>query len=452
MNNLQNRPKFTPENINALSPDEVFVFGSNLAGRHGSGAARAALDKFGAIYGQGVGLQGQSYAIPTMQGGVETIVPYVDEFIDFAKAHPEKFFYVTRIGCGIAGFRDEEIAPLFEKARNLDNVCLPESFVRLQCEQSKSCIAQEIENKQQFDHIQWLKRFQIASQNKRGFREERKEIFEGTVKYVQQNGYYIGSNHFAIDNDCIVSEYFNKPQKLSQSAKYDTMFSVINADCLETSEVLLNSGFNPCVLNLASRQNPGGGVLKGAGAQEENLFRRTNLFMSLFQYASYANEYGIKKSEYSYPLDRNTGGIYTENATVFRSSEKNGYCLLNKTFKMSFVTVAALSHPQLIKKDNLFYLIDELIEPTKEKIRTILRIAGKYKHDSLVLGAFGCGAFANPPNHIARLFKEVFLESEFFGVFKYVVFSIFEDHNSGLEHNPYGNVLPFFEVFNERTA
>lgn len=125
------RPIFTPEYINSLSPDEIFVFGSNLAGYHEGGAARTALNMFGAIYGQGVGLQGQSYAIPTMQGGVETIIPYVDEFIDFAKKRPEKFFYVTRIGCGIAGFRDEEIAPLFKEAINLSNVCLPESFVRI---------------------------------------------------------------------------------------------------------------------------------------------------------------------------------------------------------------------------------------------------------------------------------------------------------------------------------
>jgi hypothetical protein len=95
---------------------------------HGGGAAYAAWRKFGAIMGQGVGLQGQSYAIPTMQGGVETIRPYVDEFIAFAKAHPELFFYVTRIGCGIAGFRDEEIAPLFTAARGVPNICLPESF------------------------------------------------------------------------------------------------------------------------------------------------------------------------------------------------------------------------------------------------------------------------------------------------------------------------------------
>ena len=124
------RPEYTPDFITELGPDEVFVFGSNLAGSHGGGAAYVAWRKFGAVMGQGVGLQGRSYAIPTMQGGVETIKPYVDEFIAFAQAHPEQFFYVTRIGCGIAGFRDEEIAPLFSEARSLENVCLPESFAK----------------------------------------------------------------------------------------------------------------------------------------------------------------------------------------------------------------------------------------------------------------------------------------------------------------------------------
>ena len=115
----------TPERIESLQPNEIFVFGSNLEGMHGGGAAWTAYRKFGAIMGQGVGLQGQSYGIPTMQGGVETIKPYVDEFIDFAKAHPELTFLVTRIGCGIAGFRNEEISPLFEKAHDVENIVLP---------------------------------------------------------------------------------------------------------------------------------------------------------------------------------------------------------------------------------------------------------------------------------------------------------------------------------------
>ena len=117
--------RVTPERIEHLEPNEIFVFGSNLAGAHGGGAAYTAYRKFGAIWGQGVGLQGQSYALPTMQGGVETIKPYVDEFIAFAKAHPELIFLVTRVGCGIAGFTNEEISPLFSAAHDVPNIVLP---------------------------------------------------------------------------------------------------------------------------------------------------------------------------------------------------------------------------------------------------------------------------------------------------------------------------------------
>ena len=123
--------EYTPERISELKPNEIFVFGSNLAGAHGGGAARIAYQRFGAIMGQGVGLQGQSYAIPTMQGGVETIKPYVDEFIVFAAKHPEMKFLITKIGCGIAGFRNEEIAPLFVGAIDVENVILPKSFVEV---------------------------------------------------------------------------------------------------------------------------------------------------------------------------------------------------------------------------------------------------------------------------------------------------------------------------------
>ena len=121
--------RYTPENIRTLAENEIFVFGSNLQGMHGGGAARAAMDRFGAIWGQGVGMQGKCYAIPTMHGGVDEIRPYVDKFIEYAKQHPELTFLVTRIGCGIAGFRDEQMAPLFAPAFNLPNVVLPKTFV-----------------------------------------------------------------------------------------------------------------------------------------------------------------------------------------------------------------------------------------------------------------------------------------------------------------------------------
>ena len=129
-NNMEDKKKgrITPRWIDSLKENEIFVFGSNLAGMHGGGAARIARLHFGAVMGKGVGLQGQSYAIPTMQGGVDTIRPYVEEFIIFAHQHPDLHFLVTPIGCGIAGFEAEDIAPLFEEAKQIENISLPESF------------------------------------------------------------------------------------------------------------------------------------------------------------------------------------------------------------------------------------------------------------------------------------------------------------------------------------
>ena len=112
-----------------MRENEIFVFGSNLAGAHGGGAAWLAYRRFSAVWGGGVGLHGRTYAIPTMQGGVDTVKPYVDDFILFSKEHKELTFLVTRIGCGIAGFRNEEIAPLFKDAICVENIILPKEFV-----------------------------------------------------------------------------------------------------------------------------------------------------------------------------------------------------------------------------------------------------------------------------------------------------------------------------------
>lgn len=110
------------EHITELSRCEIFVFGSNLEGHHGGGAAWQAYRKFGAEWGVGVGPTGRCYAIPTMHGGIEEIKPYVDEFTEYARRHPNNRFLVTRVGCGIAGFKDEQMAPLFREARKLPNV------------------------------------------------------------------------------------------------------------------------------------------------------------------------------------------------------------------------------------------------------------------------------------------------------------------------------------------
>lgn len=120
--------RITSDNITALAPGEIFVFGSNLEGAHGGGAARLAWKKWGAVWGQGSGLQGQTYGIPTMHGGPEAIRPYVEEFIRFASSHPQMTFLVTEVGCGIAGFTPAEIAPLFANAVDVPNIHLPRRF------------------------------------------------------------------------------------------------------------------------------------------------------------------------------------------------------------------------------------------------------------------------------------------------------------------------------------
>ena len=126
--------RITPENITNLKPNEIFVFGSNTSGRHGAGAARLAHVKWGAVYGVAEGLTGQTYALPTVNTtitdklSIQQIKVYVDKFITFAKANTQYTFFVTKIGCGLAGWEIKDIAPLFVEAKVVDNIYLPIEF------------------------------------------------------------------------------------------------------------------------------------------------------------------------------------------------------------------------------------------------------------------------------------------------------------------------------------
>ena len=447
--------EYTPDRITELKPNEIFVFGSNLAGSHGGGAARLAYNRFGAIWGQGVGLQGQSYAIPTMQGGIETIKPYVDEFIRFGKEYPELKFLVTKIGCGIAAFTPDEIAPLFKDAIEVENVILPEDFVevlsRTQNYKCSSIIKWDSEN-------DFLEKYRALMKRVKGgdstayyqVKELRAKEFRNTVEIVN-HGYYVSEKgnrfDFPDDIDMIHNTLFYEYEiPVTEKAKCDeqTIVEVKNIDCLYVGVELKKQGYNPAVLNMASRRNPGGGVTTGAGAQEETLFRRTNLFRSLYQFAPYAEQYGVKRSHHQYPLDRNFGGVYTPNAIYFRESEQKGYALLDEPVSLSFITVAGMNRPD-INKDGM--IADHHVGPIKNKIRTIFRMGLVHGHDSLVLGALGCGAFRNPPHHIARLFHEVMEESEFKNRYRPIVFAILDDHNAHQKHNPEGNFKPFADEF-----
>lgn len=131
---LGKEPRVTPENIRCLGKNEIFVFGSNEAGRHGKGAALQALS-FGAIKGKGTGLCGATYAIPTKNANLKTLPTdvikcYVEDFAVFAKYHPELNFLVTKIGCGLALYEPSDIGPMFETVLELPNVVLPIEFLR----------------------------------------------------------------------------------------------------------------------------------------------------------------------------------------------------------------------------------------------------------------------------------------------------------------------------------
>ena len=125
--------RITPENIKSINENEVFVFGSNLSGRHGKGAAKTALG-WGAKWGQASGIQGKTYGIPTKDASIkrtlriDEIKPFVDDFIEWAKYHTGNVFYVTEIGCGLAGYKPKDIAPLFSGCVELKNVKLPQRF------------------------------------------------------------------------------------------------------------------------------------------------------------------------------------------------------------------------------------------------------------------------------------------------------------------------------------
>lgn len=305
-----------------------------------------------------------------------------------------------------------------------------------------------------WNHEAWLTEFKIASQEREGFKELRTAVFHNTTQIIKQGGYSHKNQKINIENQenehLLKNSYFyNNPVNVHHIlATYPQKVLVMNADCLETANLLLQTGYNPIVLNMANGTVPGGAVKTGAGAQEENIFRRTNLYVSLYQYHINGEKYDIPvHPKYQYPLHKTTGGIYSPNITVFRGTEGSGYSLLKQPYKVAFVSVPAIHNPDVSQDRKKFYIVEPDLSVTKEKMRVIMRIAILNGHDALVLSAFGCGAFANPPHHIAILFKEIFEEVEFKNKLKMIVFAIIDDHNAWRKHNPDGNVLPFVREF-----
>lgn len=213
---------------------------------------------------------------------------------------------------------------------------------------------------------------------------------------------------------------------------------------IDTFQKACELGSTCAVLNMASRSTPGGGVQNGSRAQEEELCRRSNLLLSLYSFITKGQDlFGYcNTSKATYPIPT-FGGIYSPSVCVYRYA--NSYNPMGDPFLCNVISVAGVIRPDIDSKTGL--LMKKYVPIVKGKIRAILRIALVNGHTKLVLGALGCGAFQNPPSHIAELFKEVLEESEFSESFEEICFAILEDGNCKRAHNPEGNLKPFADVF-----
>lgn len=281
-------------------------------------------------------------------------------------------------------------------------------------------------------------------------KEERIEVYKNTIELCNK-GFYESSNGERIlvnglDNVMIDgTKFYGKKVEVDYNTfpKYETEVKVVNNDCLYEAKKLIDEGLKPAVLNMASFHTPGGGVINGSAAQEENIFRRTNIFKSLYQFNHIGDNYGIKQKEERYPLDYNYGGIYTPKVFVFKGSDDVDYKLLDEPFYVDVITLPAVKNPSM-KNGKIVPWVETTI---KNKIKQILNIALENKNDSLVLSAFGCGAYGTPPEQMAKFFADVLASEKYQGLFRVIHFAIIDLKSTNGKHNPNGNIKPFKEVF-----
>ncbi len=222
-----------------------------------------------------------------------------------------------------------------------------------------------------------------------------------------------------LDSQQLIESYFSK---IIHSIKYSSLnniqlpidnqqcsVEVINKDTIDATLMLKQQRFDPLLLNMANDLHPGGGIDIGCGAQEEDLFRRSNYFLTL-------------TSDF-YPLE-NADVVYSPQVTIFKSNETSGYQLMAQTEDISIIACPAIRHPQ-ISRNVLYFENDSDRDLMKEKIRMIFKTAIRHNHDSLVLSAHGCGAWCCPPLQMAELYKEVI--DEFEHCFRTIVFAILKN-------------------------
>lgn len=277
------------------------------------------------------------------------------------------------------------------------------------------------------------------------------EVFCETTSIIR-TGYYTAPSGKRVDLDMKAmidgERCYHKDLGRVDAPRFGVGTSVLveKGDCLKVAERLVGEGYNPALLNFASAGHPGGGVETGARAQEETICRRSTLTRSIYSFdANYAYRYGYELREGNgYPISQSLdfSAIYSPNVTVFREAGPD-YTLMETPVQVGVITNAALNmngHFSIrLTPDG--HIPENGKAITLNKIRTIFRIGLIKGHDSLVLGAFGCGAFKTPPCEMAQLFKEVMEEEEFKDRYRLITFAILSDHN-----DQSGNFAAFEEV------
>lgn len=343
--------------------------------------------------------------------------------------------------------------------------------------------AKSVDQKFSWDEKRCLKELRNASSDKKkqinvSVKDHNDFIF--AAKY-----YCISDTKFQIDDKYLNpnSTKISTTNRLINQSSFSTEITVENIDCLVAAKTLIDQGLNPVVLNMANASKPGGGYTNGANAQEEDIFRRS----------TYSKQLVEKGMNSLYPINQGSEAIYTPDVLVIRGQkEKEGYRLLDESerFQASFIAVAAIDR-KLILNDllNKYYIekpsrLSEILKNraqnafdtnfvqsladddklllkskcalyrtekkiVKGNVEILLQAALSNNHDSIVLSALGCGAFSNPPDDVAKIFKDVLNDLKFKNKFRRVVFAIYDDHNTGKCSNPYGNFKPFQDIFSK---
>lgn len=282
-------------------------------------------------------------------------------------------------------------------------------------------------------------------------REERIKLAHNTLAYLAYGVYRTAEQHavyFQKGNQLAARSQFVLPQKETFHAKnnhYLMRIIVEDKDCLEMAQTFVEEGHKTAVVNFANPEAPGGSFLDGARAQEEQICFRSEL-------AGMMEFLGKDRKVYPtlYKFKEHFGGsIHTPDVLVFREGEAKDFALLNDPFKVGILTSAAPELPDTKKVDEkITYKNEKTKQLVKAAIRTQLHTAYEQGYEAIVLGAFGCGVFMNPPDAVAELYHEV-LSQEFKGAFKRVGFAIIDAPPGS--HNPTGNLKPFQDRFPNST-